>query len=243
MWRSMLLMSLFALLSCNSRGAVPPAPAEPDLELQTYNVPHGMQAQIVDLLNRHFRALVEENRFLARAEVLPNGQLLVFAPKKIHSGVVRLMSDLEKNNAPPLKNSRLVLWMVLASRTSDMQMDSELESVATSLAAATAGLPHKFQLLERISLTASVGTRSEARGMLFEMSYSLSQSGEQNTVHLDVQAIRSPHNRLETRLFFKDGQDVVLGQSQYLVPDDDHGIPGVSPGTYTLFYILRTQTL
>jgi hypothetical protein len=202
-----------------------------------------MQEPLTDLLNRNFRALGDKDSYLARAEVLPNGQVLIFASKKIHAGMADIIKGLSELSPPPSKNSRLTLWMVLATPASDQTVDPETEPVMSSLITAVNGLPHKFTLLERLSVTASSGTRSETRGMMFEMAYNLSKSSGKNTIYLEVSSNVSPHSRLETRLYFEPGQDIVLGESRFFVGQDGLTLSGVSEGTYTLYYVLRAEQL
>ena len=234
------------LLNCRGQERVDRESAFGDepFELAVYTAPSGMQQSLSEILNRSFSAVGgKDGRRVARIEVLPNGQLALLGPARVHQGMAKVIDSLGKAAAPPAENASLSLWIVLAAPSEKKTTSpglTEITDVIQDLALAEQMTLH---LLEKIKVTAAVGAHSRNNGNFFSMEYGLFKIGDRNVAELQIRGEDGPHNQLDTRVYFKSGQTMVLGESRYLLRSAVAEILDMEPGNYTLLYILKAEDI
>ena len=187
MWKYTWLLLLLGLWACNTRGGPSGNGGEPEVSMAIYSVPAGMQESIRDILNNNFRALSGKDKgHVARLDVLPNGQLVLFGPPHIHNGMAKLIAGLKSTDPPPARNSSLSFWMVLARSAENRSAAPELDELGQVLQTIDPKGSMSFHLLEKMRVTAASGTRSEAYGTFFALNYGLHKSAGRAVADLDI---------------------------------------------------------
>lgn len=157
--RISVLVCLVALSSClpGRTDATPPGAVPTNLVLRSYEVPnHGAQqlrSVLKDLL--WFGSDGKDaNRFVGRAEVGPDGRLVVLAPPDVHEGVKSLVASLA--SAPPRKEpgtARLDYWVVKGV-PGEGELPANLNEVAAALNEVKKNDgPMAFTLVEKLTVS------------------------------------------------------------------------------------------
>ncbi|MEC9397640.1 MAG: hypothetical protein VX475_08475 [Myxococcota bacterium] len=212
----------------------------PVIELEVYDVP----ANTGDRLRPILQIVLGEH---GKVQQVPDGRLLVAAPRSVHEGLEAFFKEGIKLEPKARDTIKIEYWFVTASlpNGTEDRKDPRLTPVADALAAIekSQGLAN-FKLEEHISLAATDGEYALTRGEIVnEINQTASVQGEQVEAHVEI-SLAKDARELSTKLRVEKGQTVVLGQAGWGdVPNRDMGdMLGKAPQGETLFYIIRVTS-
>lgn len=212
-----------------------------DLLLRTYEVPAGAARQLRQALREVFWMDKGEKKGFAaaRAELSPDGRLVILASASIHEGVAALVKDMARRPFPMAQSVDLTYWLVVGSANAKPPAPgSELQPIGPALAEIVKGQGEmQFTLVERLRVRSLSAERGEAggRGARVEQMATVTPDGVIAEIHVSQDA-----HRLKTRVRITAGQTVVLGATGY-EPRDRSGSSPVAADA-TLYYIIQAAT-
>lgn len=215
------LVAVFAvafLSSCDPRGVTSqPAPGSvpTNLVLRTYEVPSGGAQRLRSVLKEllWFGADGKDSsKFVGRADVGPDGRLIVLAPESVHEGVKALVASV---TAKPVKEPgtvHLTYWVVVgAPGKSDAPPAPALQELAPALAEVEKNEgPMSFTLVEKLQVGSLSGERGSLNGRDTSVRQFATVVDGQLTADLQLERMAQ---KLETRVRLEPGQLVVLASS------------------------------
>ncbi len=219
-----LALALAALLvtACPPRAAEAPPPngAPPaNLVLRSYDVPNNgaerLRGVLKELLWLNANGKEASTTYIGRADVAPDGRLLVLAPESVQEGVRALVTSVSTKPVKPPGTLRLAYWAVLGApnKGDPAPLEEALKEVAPALAEVekTDGR-QTFSLLEKLSSSALSGERAWLSGR--DVNVYQYASIEQGVVVAEVKVERPRlGQRYEARVQLKAGQLVVLASA------------------------------
>ena len=210
--------------------AGPPA----NLVLESYEVPNEAAAQVRAVLKdvMWFGAGSNDKGLaVGRAEVGPDGRLVVLASRRVQEGVAELITELGKTTKvrPTIE---LSYWMVQASPGKEAARSPALQELGPALAEIEkADGPQRFTLQEKLKVSTLTGEFSKVQGRDWEVGQTAVAAAGGVSAELRIQT-RGPQ-RLETRVKLAPGQIAVLASSGA----DDQGEE--EPGS--IYYLIRAD--
>ena len=218
-------------------------PLEPLIGLEVYDVP----ANTGDRLRPILQSVLGEH---GKVQQVPDGRLIVAAPKSVHEGLETFFKESAKFEPKARDTVKIEYWFVTASLPTGAAGGSDADDPrlaqvkdALDVIEKSQGLAN-FKLEEHISLAATDGEYAQTRGELVnEINQTASVQGEQVEAHVEI-SLAKESRELSTKLRVKKGQTVVLGQAGWGdVPGRDMGdMLGEMPEAETLFYIIRVTS-
>lgn len=175
---------------------------------------------------------------LGQVTMMPNGHLLVTAPRSVQRGVAQIIKDIEENKPGPTPTIGFEVWVVAASPGSQAGATGLLTEVRPALDVIDkARGPLNFELLEKLTTLARSGQESEIRGAnaRLEVEASLRSAGQEPVVAAKVEVQVSGRNgnaALEAHTEMRPGELLVIGQSSL-------GQPHTSGSNSQIYYIVR----
>lgn len=229
-----LLAAVSFLSSCvASSGA--PEPAQP-LVLRSYDVPNDGAVQVRQVL----KTLLwmgsdgkDSQKYVGRAEVGPDGRLVVMATEGVQGGVKSLIDALAKN--PPKAPARYALsyWFVFAMPGKGAAPAANLGEVSEALAEIEkADGPMEFSLTEKVTVSSIGGESAYVEGHQVKVRQVVGESN--GALNADLQ-LRKGGQNLETRVTLAPGQTIVLGSSGAMAPGKDGPVGSV-------YYLIRAAS-
>lgn len=214
-----ILVPLLAVLSfsaCDFGSHGASAPVAAPLVLHTYDVPKGSAQKIRGVLMNVLWIGSEgkdSNKYIGRAEVAPDGRLIVMAPESVHEGVKTLLATLPQKPEKEPGTIKLNYWVVTGlPGKSEAPLTPALEEIAPALKELEKNDgPMSFTLVEKLQ----VSSLSSERGKLNGRDTSARQfinSISDGLITADIELERMGQ-KLETRVRLEPGQLVVLASS------------------------------
>jgi hypothetical protein len=223
-------VALFHLGCFNAPMTPPPAEVEPRV-VRTYDVPAGAGRDLRNAINGLSGASREkepEAGVTARAQLLPDGRVAVYAPESFQAGVKQLVDGLASKPPPPLLSFRV--WQVRGVPGKG-SVAPGLEVLRPTLDELTKVVgPMDFTLVEPTLINVASGEHAESIGEWGRVEIEGSVLGETVFARLKVEA---RNRRLETSLQLPKGKTVVIGQSS--VRDEKDG------SSSTLFSVVQAS--
>lgn len=238
--------TLLVLAGCEAAAHETPS-GRPEVELRTYSVPHGYQAELRSMLRT---TLGTDSDRIGRASIAPGGMLVVVAPATIHKGIRELVDELNALDTPPATPEPVSLnyWLVVGkpvARGTDRPysvkgpanldvIGEALEEIALSEGAM------EFQLIERLRLI-SMGD-GEARVQGSNADVRQRATVVQGKIVANIRISTRPDHNLNTMIKLEPEQFVVLGNSGYsgLIPGSDSRAPEEG---LTLYYVITAEKI
>jgi hypothetical protein len=208
---------------------------EEELVLRSYAVPEETARRMKQALSQVFYtggSGANDAKFVARADVGPNGQLLVLGTASIHEGVRAMVAELGKTQPTAPQTVEITFWLVLGKRGEGPKDPALAEIQGTLDEVAKAEGPSQFSLFERLRVSALDGEHGETRGRSAVAEQRVTLVGPSAVGDIKVHAGK---HHLETRLSFTPGQSIVLGESGY----EPEGKPSGGDRDTTLYYVIR----
>lgn len=233
--RLTLLTCLVALSSCDlpprhdatSHDGVPS-----NLVLRTYDVPNNgaqrLRGTLKDLL-WFGNESKDANRFVGRADVGPDGRLIVLAPERIHEGVKAIVGNMAASPAKEPSTVRLDYWVVRGG-PGDGELPANLKEVAAALTEVKKNDgAMTFDLVEKLS----VGSLPNETGSLHGRDTRVRQFTNvvDGNVIADVDLERFGQ-KLQTRVRIKPGIIAVLASAGMTTPDREDT-------SHTIYFLIR----
>lgn len=216
------LATALAVLCFSSCDALRPPGAPPatngipgNLVLRSYDVPNGgaqrLRSALKELL--YFGSDGKDsNKYVGRADVGPDGKLIVLAPESVHEGVKALVASANAHPVAEPGTVRLNYWVVVgAAGKSDAALAPNLAEVAPALAELEkSDGPMSFTLVEKLQVSSLSGERGRLNGRDTSVRQFATVVDGQLTADLELERMAQ---KLETRVRLEPGQLVVLASS------------------------------
>lgn len=229
------LLAVSILSLATTACGAPPASAAPEPQLKTYAVPAGYGPEIQSILNNAMN-FAGPDKVVGRAQVTPNGQLVVVAPAAVQDGVKSLLDGLANGAKPaPPASVEITYWLVDGKRASGAAKSTAPAELQPALDAITkADGAMSFGVVEKLQLTTNADERGEIEGVHAMVAQKVSVLDGSVVADLELDHVRAaptaPTSHLSTRVRLAPSQLLVLGQ--YGEPEGDNG---------TLYYIARAD--
>lgn len=213
-----LALAVFACSSCDPRGSSGPSATggvPTDLVLRSYEVPNGgaqrLRSVLKDLLWFGSEGK-DSNKYVGRADVGPDGRLIVLAPESVHEGVKALVASVTTN---PIKEPGTIVlsyWVITgAPGKSEAAPAAGLAEVAPALAELEKNDgPMSFTLVEKLQVSSLSGEQAKLNGRDTSVRQFATMVDGQLTADLSLDRMGQ---RLETRVRLTPGQLVVMASS------------------------------
>ncbi len=216
-------------------GAASNAPT--DLVLRTYDVPNDGAAQLRSVLKdlMWFGSGGQDNKGQAvgRADVGPDGRLVVLASEGVQEGVQALIAQMAKAPAKARPTIEVSYWFVLGTPTTakDAARPAALGEVAAALSEIEkADGPQQFTLQEKLSVSSLTGEYASVEGRSWKVGQTASATA--GGVSAELRLSTSGPQHIDTRVKLAPAQIVVLGSS-------GAGTPGKEDAGGSLYYLIR----
>ncbi len=207
-----------------------------NLVLRSYDVPNGGAEQLRQVL----KTLLwigsdgkDSQKYVGRAEVGPDGRLVVMAAEGVQAGVKSLIESIAKN--PPKAPARYALsyWFVFATPGKGAAPGANLAEVGDALAEIekTDG-PQEFSLTEKVTVSSTAGESAHVEGHQVKVRQMVGDSSGSISAELSLR-VRSQN--LDTRVALTPGQTIVLGSSGSMGPGKDGPVGSV-------YYLIRAAS-
>ncbi len=188
------------------------ASLEPPLALRSYQVAPEQGPELSSIIN-HVLSRGDDTPPAGRAQLGPNGLLVVAAPEKLLDQVNRLVAEVGKQapQAPPMVT--LTYWALVghsAETTSKPERLDELEDVLDAIASADG--PTEFRLLEKLRVSSLSGERVSVDGSQLRIRRQEASLQDGRVIaDLDLQKL-SGTGGLATRVSLPPSKILVLGE-------------------------------
>lgn len=160
----LLLLSLLCLTACFPRTE---NTVESPSVLRSYTVPAHAAERLRPVLHdlMHVSFGKDSERFLGRAEVGPDGKLLVLAPESVQAGVSNLLATVTDKSFPTPGTIRLDYWVISGARGKSTEHGAELAEIAAALGEIEKNDgPTAFTLVEKLSVSSMENERGSIDG-------------------------------------------------------------------------------
>lgn len=211
MTRLVLSFLVLSFTACELRRA-DPTPGN-GMVLRTYDVPAGSAQRLRGALMEVFKVGFSDKdtpTFAGRADVTPDGRLLVLAPEAVQEGVKGFVASIAKAGSKGPEAVTLTYWVVtgVAGAEQKEPMPAELEGALAEVRKADG--PQAFTLVERLSLSSGSGEWAKLMGR--DTSVDQWVTATEHDVTADLRLER-PGQRVSTRVRLAPGKLVVLAAS------------------------------
>lgn len=224
-------LCLVALAAC-PRPSDSPQDAPTNLVLRTYEVPKGTAQQLRSTLQTVLWLGGENkdaNKYAGRADVTPDGRLLVLAPENVQEGVKALVSSVSAAPAQP-DSVRLEYWVVRGT-PGKSEVAANLHEVAPALKEVEQNDGEMtFALVEKLAVRSQNGESGRIGGRDTHLEQFI-RSTDNGVVLADVRLERFAQ-KLDTRVKLQPGALVVLASAGMTSPDN-------STANSTIYFVVR----
>lgn len=229
------LLSILAFAACDSRRPSTEFPVNgvpSNLVLRTYDVPNNGAQRLRSVLKDLLWFGSEEkgaNKYVGRADVTPDGRLIVLAPEAVHEGVKMLVSSITAKPVAEPGTLTLNYWVVIGAPGK-----SETPPTLAEIAPALAELekndgPMSFTLVEKLQVSSMANDRGKINGRDTSVRQFTSVNDGQLVAEIELER---QMQKVETRVRLKSGQMVVLASSG--VPTRDQSDSG-----HSMYFLVR----
>jgi hypothetical protein len=214
-----------------------PTEQESAVALKSYDVPSGHAQQVSSVLRSVFR----DQEITARAELSPDGQLLVLGPDGVQQGVDELLAKMQDRKPPPAPPAiELNYWLVLGTPAAEHTVGTGLDEVKAALDSVSAAQgPMRFVKLERLRVQSLADEHANAGGIFAKIRQRASLNNDK--VLADVGIEVGPGARMDTRLSIEPGKLLVLGEAGINMSVFRPSPVDGEEGPFTLFYVVRAE--
>ncbi len=206
-----LLLACFTACAFDARSS-PTAPGE-GMVLRTFEVPAGQAQRIRGVLMQVLWIGSEgkdAQKYVGRADVTPDGRLLVLATPELQEGVKALVDSLAKNPPKEPESVTLTYWVVTGVPGSE-QTKPLPEEVQPALAEVRkADGAQDFSLVERLSVSSLAAERGTLNGRDTSVEQWVTSSGNELTADVRLERFGQ---KLNTRVRLAAGKVLVLASS------------------------------
>lgn len=212
------VIAVLSLAACDLRArgdAAPQGGVPTNLVLRSYEVPNGgaqrLRSVLKDLLWFGSEGK-DSNKYVGRADVGPDGRLIVLAPESVHEGVKALVASVTTNPIKEPGTIRLSYWVITgAPGKSEAPPAAGLAEVAPALAELEKNDgPMSFTLVEKLQVSSLSGEQGKLNGRDTSVRQFATMVDGQLTADLSLDRMGQ---RLETRVRLEPGQVVVMASS------------------------------
>lgn len=212
------------------------------LVLKSYEVPERMAEQVRGIIGN----LLASRPGTGRANIAPNGQLLVAAPKSFHDGVKDFISRLQNANPEPSPTVEVNYWIVAGRKSNKPATLEEFKMIKPALESIqnTQG-NMEFKLLDHAILTSLDKEEAWLNGALFNIQQTLYSYGDDSLLFsskIENHPAANPRKGcIGTEIEIQSGKLVVLGKvsQEFNIPIFSHAEEGKPHfETVSVFYII-----
>lgn len=185
-----------------------------NLVLRSYEVPNNgaqrMRGVLKELL--WFGADGKDSsKFVGRADVGPDGKLLVLAPESVHDGVKNLVASMTAHPVKEPGTVRIDYWVVTGTPGKSEALPPGLQEVSPALAQVEKNDgPMAFALVEKLSVNSLSNERGSMDGRDTHVRQFTNVVDDQVTADLDIERFGQ---RMTTRVRIKPGVLTVLASA------------------------------
>lgn len=233
--RLFLCLTLFLSACTLPRSDAHSDPADA-MVLRTYEVPPGSAQRIRGALMEVFKfGFVEKDapRYVARADVTPDGRLVVLASEQVQDGVKRFVESVAKNPPKGPESVALTYWVLSSVPGAEQKEPIPSELVPALDEVRKADGAQAFTLVEKLTLSSVSGEWAKLNGRDTSVDQWVTASATEMTA--DVRLERAGQ-RLSTRVRLAPGKLAVLASSG--APSKDSNDPPKS----VLFIVKATPS-
>ncbi|MFT3712950.1 MAG: hypothetical protein QM817_35305 [Archangium sp.] len=234
------LAALFISCSTSSRSteinSPTPAGAVPsNLVLRSYDVPNGGAQRMRGVL----RELLwfgsdgkDSNKYIGRADVGPDGRLIVLAPESVHEGVKALVANVTANPVKEPGTVRLDYWVVSGVPGKAEAPAGNLQEVAPALTEVEKNDgPMAFTLVEKLTVSSLSNERGSVDGRDTHVRQFTNVMADEITADIDLERFGQ---KLATRVRIKPGVLTVLASAGMTTRGDSKDAPQDNRNIYFL---------
>jgi hypothetical protein len=172
----------------------------------------------------------DSSKYAGRAEVSPDGRLIVMAPESVHEGVKTLLGTLPQKPEKEPGTIKLNYWVVTGAPGKSEALAPTLEEIAPALKELEKNDgPMSFTLVEKLQVSSLSNERGKLNGRDTQARQFTTIADGLITADLEIER---QGQRLETRVRLEPGQTVVLASSG--MPSKDN----VDTGR-TVYFLVR----
>lgn len=195
--------------------------------LKTYEIPPGHAKSLERLLRGNSYPIQIVTKDGAQTQFVRlnpqftrSGFFVLSAPETIHAGVAEILAKVaasKPTEGPP--SLEVTYWLVLAWPTDkgEAEVPADLAVIGKQLAETTELGPRRFELLERLDITALDGEEGKTHGQYGIVRHTASSVGDAVELRLDITIMGGRKEAgLETAVSIRPNQLAVLGQVGYI---------------------------
>lgn len=199
-----------------------PAGAVPsNLVLRSYEVPNNGAQRMRGVL----RELLwfgsdgkDANKYVGRADVGPDGRLIVLAPESVHEGVKSLVASITSKPVKEPGTVRLDYWVVAGTPGKSEAPAANLKEVAPALAEVEKNDgPMAFTLVEKLTVSSLSNERGSMDGRDTHVRQFTNVVDDQITADIDIERFGQ---KMQTRVRVKPGVLAVLASAGMTTRDN-----------------------
>jgi hypothetical protein len=233
---SLAVLALCACPPARTESAPTPAGAVPsNLVLRSYEVPNNGAQRMRGVL----RELLwfgsdgkDANKYVGRADVGPDGRLIVLAPESVHEGVKNLVASVTANPVKEPGTVRIDYWVVAGAPGKGEAPAANLQEVATALAEVEKNDgPMSFSLIEKLTVSSLSNERGSMDGRDTHVRQFTNVVDDNVTADLDIERFGQ---KLSTRVRIKPGVLTVLASAGMTTRSESKETPDATRSIYFL---------
>ncbi len=229
--KGLYLLPVLTLFCCGQQNLPKQTQPEQVALMRTYKVPDGMGEMVVNALNNNL-SMISKSEAPGRAELLPNGSVLLLGPPQIQEGMKDLLANLE--GAPNLEvNTQMELWVLLVNRGKGEELPRDL---AEALKTVEPAADQHYRVMERFTVQGATGQRIRVLGRFLRLEAELQKRGGQKRANVTVNFSQSI---LTSSIYLEDERYLMLGQSSFMLDQDMAQSMNMEPGVFPLRYVFR----
>jgi hypothetical protein len=217
--KTLTLCAVLALGACHfgepAASPTPPGGIPSNLVLRSYVVPGGAAQQVRSVLKDVLWIGSDgkgADKFLGRADVGPDGRLVVMASEGVQEGVKAFIDSLDQKPPKPPATIDTDVWLVDGVPGKSVPPATGLQEVAPALAQIEkSDGPMEFKLVEKVRLTQLSSEEAKVNGRQLSVDQTTWMKPDGLKSDLAIHDIRG--QRLETRVNLKLDQVMVLGSA------------------------------
>jgi hypothetical protein len=175
----------------------------------------------------------DSNKYIGRADVGPDGRLIVLAPESVHEGVKALVASVTANPVKEPGTVRIDYWVVSGLPGKSEAPAANLQEVAPALTEVEKNDgPMAFSLVEKLTVSSLSNERGSVDGRDAHVRQFTNVVDDQITADIDIERFGQ---KLTTRVRIKPGVLTVLASAGMTVRGD----PKEAQEPRTIYFLVR----